>query len=70
MPAARTLPEVESAQQVIFTDAVSGIPEGGGIDRITAPPLAVVLGQRVDLRDAATGLSVTEAQPEVVWSPA
>ena len=69
LAAGDTLPEVESAQQVIFTDAVSGIPDGEGIHRITAPPLAVVLGQRLDIRDASTGESCLTSEPVVVWEP-
>ena len=69
LPASQTLPEVESAQQVIFTDTVSGIPAAEGIDRITAPPIAVVLGQRLELRDAPTGESCFDSEPELVWEP-
>jgi len=69
LPARETLPEVESAQQVIFTDTISGIPDGEGIDRITAPPWTVVLRQRLRLRDAETGQDCLGNAPDVVWEP-
>lgn len=69
LAASQTLPEVESAQQVIFTDTVSGIPAEEGIDRITAPPLTAVLGQRLELLDAASGRSCLESPAELVWEP-
>jgi len=69
LAAKETLPEVESAQQVIFSDTVSGIPNAEGIDRITAPPITVVLGQRLDLSDSVTGASCFESEPELVWEP-
>lgn len=69
LPAAETLPEVESAQQVIFTDTISGIPAAEGIDRITAPPYTIVLGQQLSLRDATDGRNCFEAPPALVWEP-
>jgi len=66
LAAEETLPEVESAQQVIFTDTISGIPSAEGIDRITAPPFAAVVNQVMNLRDAATGASCFDSDPEVV----
>src|ERR1017187_2295162 len=69
LPENQTLPEVESAQEVIFTDTVSGIPSGEGIDRITAPPYAVIVGQRLELRDAATNATCFDREPELDWEP-
>lgn len=55
LPAAQTLPEVESYQQVVFSGSVSGIPKNEGLDRLTAPPFTVVLRQAFALLDRSTG---------------
>ncbi len=69
LAASDTLPEVESSQQVVFSDVVSGIPKAEGIDRITAPPITVVLGQRLELRDSTTGASCFDSDSELIWEP-
>ena len=55
LPAARTLPQVESYQQVVFSGSVSGVPKDEGLDRLTAPPFTVVLRQSFAILDRSTG---------------
>jgi len=54
LPAAETLPEEESYQQVVFSGSVAGIPRNEGLDRFTAPPYTVALQQSFALVDRIT----------------
>ena len=79
LPAAQTLPEIESCQQVVFSGSVSGIPKDEGIDRLTAPPYTVLLRQSFALLDRSTGAlysggqassgAIIKSPPALVWEP-
>jgi hypothetical protein len=79
LPAAQTLPEIESYQQVVFSGSVSGIPKDEGLDRLTAPPYAVLLRQSFALLDRssralysggqASGGAIIKSPAALVWEP-
>jgi hypothetical protein len=58
------LPETQSAQNVVLSDTISVIPDHEGVDRIVAPPLAVVLRQKIGVRDVSTGQSYVNGAPQ------
>ena len=49
------IPEIDSSNTLIFSGSISAIPKGSGVDRFTAPPLTVVMHQKIGVRDASTG---------------
>jgi hypothetical protein len=79
LPATQTLPEIESYQQVVFSGSVSGIPKDEGLDRLTAPPYAVLLRQSFALLDRssralysggqASGGAIIKSPAALVWEP-
>lgn len=52
--ASKILPEVDSAQNVIFSDTISAIPSKDGIEKIVAPPLTVSLNQQIGVCETET----------------
>jgi hypothetical protein len=73
LPAAQTLPEIESYQQVVFSGSVSGIPKDEGLDRLTAPPYTVLLRQSFALLDRSSGARYSGGQASggaIIKSPA
>jgi hypothetical protein len=57
------LPEVESAQNVVFSDTISAIPGEVGVEKIVAPPLTVVLHQQIGVYDVASGQCIFNGNP-------
>jgi len=73
IPASEVLPEVDSAQHVVFSDTISAIPDGEGIEKITAPPLTASLHQQVGVCDTETGQCIVNGKPghgfELIGTP-
>lgn len=75
VPVDRILPQTESYQLAVFSGAVSGIPRGAAIDRVSAPPLAAILGQQIEIVDQASGAVWRSGTvnpglaPGAVWQP-
>jgi hypothetical protein len=79
LPAALTLPQEESYQQVVFSGSVAGIPRNEGLDRLTAPPYTVVLEQSFALVDRSTQARYVDGEASkgatvispaaLVWQP-
>ncbi len=71
--ASEVLPEVDSAQHVVFSDTISAIPDGEGIEKITAPPLTASLHQHVGVCDRETGQCIANGKPshsfELIGTP-
>jgi hypothetical protein len=73
------IPETESAQDLVFSDAISAAPANEGIDKIVAPPLTTLLHQQIGLRDVATRQTYINGRashgfqlisgPSAVWMP-
>ena len=61
--ASEILPEVDSAQNVVFSDTISAIPSKEGIEKIVAPPLTVSLHQQIGVCETATGQCVFNGSP-------
>ena len=57
------VPEVDSSNAVVFSGSTSAVPEGSGVDRFTAPPITVVMQQKIGVRDAKTGAAIFDGQP-------
>ena len=77
--ASEIIPETQSAQNAVLSDTLSAIPDHEGIDRMVAPPLVVIVRQRIGVRDAATGQiysnGITQSgferigDTESIWEP-
>ena len=73
------IPEIDSSNTLIFSGSISAIPKGWGVDRFTAPPLTVVMHQKIGVREASTGATVFDGEPfngfrktgkeKSVWEP-
>jgi hypothetical protein len=61
--ASEILPEVESAQNTVFSDTISAIPGEVGVEKIVAPPLTVVLHQQIGVCDVASGQCILNGNP-------
>src|SRR6266567_9476418 len=57
------IPEVDSSNAVVFSGSTSAVPEGSGVDCFTAPPITVVMQQKIGVRDAKTGAAIFDGQP-------
>jgi hypothetical protein len=61
--ASQILPEVDSDQNVVFSDTISAIPGESGVDKIVAPPFTVSLRQQIGVRDGSTGQCFFSGHP-------
>lgn len=61
--ASEILPEVDSAQNVVFSDTLSAIPGEEGVEKIVAPPLTVSLHQQIGLCEIASRQCVLNGSP-------
>lgn len=63
LDADQLIPEVDSSNALIFSGSISAIPGVSAVDRFTAPPLTVVLQQKIGIRDARTGAMLFDGKP-------
>ena len=57
------IPEVDSSNRLVFSGSSSAVPAESGVDRFTAPPIAVVMEQKIAVRDARTGAELFDGKP-------
>lgn len=62
--ASEVLPEIDSAQHVVFSDTISAIPDGEGIEKVVAPPLTASLHQQLGVCDTETGQCIINGKPD------
>ncbi|WP_213807097.1 hypothetical protein [Granulicella sp. dw_53] len=57
------IPEIDSSNNLVFSGSISAIPGGLGVDRFTAPPLTVVMQQKIGVIDEKTGAAIVDGEP-------
>jgi len=59
----KIIPEIDSSNIPIFSGSTSVIPGQLGVDRFTAPPFAIVMQQKITIRDLKTGVVILGGEP-------